>query len=287
MQQQQTGGVFPIPFTSANSGISYPIGLFNGSGINLPNGTNVSSNHNSLLHFPQGTVQVKPEPPEELHTSIINDGHTVMVNNTGYSTSPRPSPFVSGKYNVRGATTATPPMTTGGSYRNSPVPAGLQAPPMNTYANLTVVQPSQQQESLANSESCGDDSSDDDDGGDGDSRSVSSTSGSPYFGRSSALKREFCELTDVGHPLPPEVQEALKLERKRARNRLAATKCRARKIQRIEQLEGEVNAVKSRNASLASKAELLRNQVAELRRLLAAHHSQGCKVPLDVGGGSR
>ena len=42
-------------------------------------------------------------------------------------------------------------------------------------------------------------------------------------------------------PVDLEKQEEEKTERKRERNRIAATKCRKRKIQRINVLEDEVN----------------------------------------------
>lgn len=44
-------------------------------------------------------------------------------------------------------------------------------------------------------------------------------------------------------PVDLEKQEEEKTERKRERNRIAATKCRKRKIQRINVLEDEVNLI--------------------------------------------
>ena len=41
-----------------------------------------------------------------------------------------------------------------------------------------------------------------------------------------------------------------KLERKRERNRVAATKCRMRKMERIAQLDREVSELKSQNTTL-------------------------------------
>uniref|UniRef100_A0A8V0YFC9 Transcription factor JunB n=1 Tax=Gallus gallus TaxID=9031 RepID=A0A8V0YFC9_CHICK len=51
-------------------------------------------------------------------------------------------------------------------------------------------------------------------------------------------------------PLDAESQERLKAERKRLRNRIAASKCRRRKLERIARLEEKVKALKGQNAEL-------------------------------------
>merc|ERR1712180_457285 len=51
-------------------------------------------------------------------------------------------------------------------------------------------------------------------------------------------------------PVNMDEQERQKLERKRERNRLAATKCRQRKIQKINVLEQEVQVLTERNNNL-------------------------------------
>uniref|UniRef100_A0A669QEG5 Transcription factor JunB n=1 Tax=Phasianus colchicus TaxID=9054 RepID=A0A669QEG5_PHACC len=58
-------------------------------------------------------------------------------------------------------------------------------------------------------------------------------------------------------PLDAESQERLKAERKRLRNRIAASKCRRRKLERIARLEEKVKALKGQNAELAATANLL------------------------------
>merc|ERR1712115_117198 len=52
-------------------------------------------------------------------------------------------------------------------------------------------------------------------------------------------------------PIDMESQEKIKLERKRLRNRLAASKCRKRKLERISQLDERVAQLKTENADLA------------------------------------
>uniref|UniRef100_A0A8D0L6A8 Transcription factor JunB n=1 Tax=Sphenodon punctatus TaxID=8508 RepID=A0A8D0L6A8_SPHPU len=79
-------------------------------------------------------------------------------------------------------------------------------------------------------------------------------------------------------PLDAESQERLKAERKRLRNRIAASKCRRRKLERIARLEEKVKALKGQNAELASTASLLRAQVTQLQGRVRSHLSSGCHI---------
>ncbi|XP_062830228.1 transcription factor JunD [Anolis carolinensis] len=79
-------------------------------------------------------------------------------------------------------------------------------------------------------------------------------------------------------PLDAESQERLKAERKRLRNRIAASKCRRRKLERIARLEEKVKALKGQNAELAATASLLRAQVAQLQGRVRSHLSSGCPI---------
>uniref|UniRef100_A0A674JXJ2 Transcription factor JunB n=1 Tax=Terrapene triunguis TaxID=2587831 RepID=A0A674JXJ2_9SAUR len=79
-------------------------------------------------------------------------------------------------------------------------------------------------------------------------------------------------------PLDAESQERLKAERKRLRNRIAASKCRRRKLERIARLEDKVKALKGQNAELAATASLLRAQVTQLQGRVRSHLSSGCHI---------
>ncbi|KAK7161266.1 hypothetical protein R3I94_004064 [Phoxinus phoxinus] len=81
-------------------------------------------------------------------------------------------------------------------------------------------------------------------------------------------------------PIDMEDQERIKAERKRLRNRLAATKCRRRKLERISRLEDKVKILKTDNAGLSSTASLLREQVAQLKQKVMTHVSSGCQLML-------
>lgn len=81
-------------------------------------------------------------------------------------------------------------------------------------------------------------------------------------------------------PIDLENQERIKAERKRLRNRLAATKCRRRKLERIARLEDRVKVLKSDNAGLSSTASVLREQVAQLKQKVLRHVSSGCQLML-------
>ncbi|KAM4750214.1 transcription factor JunB-like [Anableps anableps] len=81
-------------------------------------------------------------------------------------------------------------------------------------------------------------------------------------------------------PIDLESQERIKAERKRLRNRLAASKCRRRKLERIARLEDKVKVLKTDNAGLSNTASLLREQVAQLKQKVMTHVSSGCQLML-------
>ena len=58
-----------------------------------------------------------------------------------------------------------------------------------------------------------------------------------------------------------DTNEALKVERKRARNRIAASKCRMRKIEKIQTLDEQTTKLKAENDELAGLAAKLKEQV--------------------------
>ena len=68
------------------------------------------------------------------------------------------------------------------------------------------------------------------------------------------------------------------VERKRARNRVAASKCRMRKLERIAVLDNQANALRSENEQLAKLADKLRSQVYTLKQELRWHINNGCRI---------
>lgn len=79
-------------------------------------------------------------------------------------------------------------------------------------------------------------------------------------------------------PIDMDTQERIKAERKRLRNRIAASKCRKRKLERISRLEEKVKGLKTQNTELASTANLLREQVAQLKQKVMSHVNSGCQL---------
>ncbi|XP_031710534.1 transcription factor jun-D-like [Anarrhichthys ocellatus] len=79
-------------------------------------------------------------------------------------------------------------------------------------------------------------------------------------------------------PIDMDNQERIKAERKKLRNRIAASKCRKRKLERISRLEDKVKNLKTQNTELASTASVLRDQVAQLKQKVMNHVSSGCQL---------
>lgn len=80
------------------------------------------------------------------------------------------------------------------------------------------------------------------------------------------------------NPIDLEVQEHIKHQRKKLRNRLAAQRCRKRKIEREDTLKIKVKELKSKNADLTSLASTLRMQVCDLKQQVMHHVNEGCQV---------
>ncbi|XP_069781995.1 transcription factor Jun-like [Narcine bancroftii] len=72
----------------------------------------------------------------------------------------------------------------------------------------------------------------------------------------------------------------IKAEKKRQRNRIAASNCRRRKLERIARLEDKVKTLKSENFELTSTASVLREQVVHLKHKVMNHVNNGCQVVL-------
>lgn len=75
-----------------------------------------------------------------------------------------------------------------------------------------------------------------------------------------------------------ESQEQIKLERKRQRNRVAASKCRKRKLERISKLEDKVRNLKSENTDLGSVIKQLKEYVFNLKQQVIDHMNAGCNI---------
>ncbi|XP_068449009.1 transcription factor Jun [Clinocottus analis] len=111
----------------------------------------------------------------------------------------------------------------------------------------------------------------------------------PIYGQPSrlvVLKEEPQTVPEMPGDTPPmspidmENQERIKAERKRMRNRVAASKCRKRKLERISRLEDKVKNLKCQNSELASTANMLREQVAQLKQKVMNHVNSGCQLML-------
>lgn len=79
-------------------------------------------------------------------------------------------------------------------------------------------------------------------------------------------------------PIDMENQEKIKLERKRERNRIAASKCRRRKLERISRLESKVAALKNENSELGNVVNKLRDQICQLKEQVMDHVKSGCQI---------
>ncbi|XP_058055315.1 transcription factor Jra [Anopheles bellator] len=81
-------------------------------------------------------------------------------------------------------------------------------------------------------------------------------------------------------PIDMESQERIKLERKRLRNRVAASKCRRRKLERISKLEDKVKDLKTQNTELGSMVCNLKQHIFQLKQQVLDHHNSGCTITL-------
>ena len=75
-------------------------------------------------------------------------------------------------------------------------------------------------------------------------------------------------------------QEHMKIERKKARNRIAASKCRERRLQRESELQAKVRILKEHNKELNEEVNGLKEQISSLKTALVHHMKTGCKVSM-------
>jgi len=79
-------------------------------------------------------------------------------------------------------------------------------------------------------------------------------------------------------PIDMESQEIIKLERKRLRNRLAASKCRKRKLERISNLDEKVSDLKDENSELMGIVKKLKESICNLKQEVMEHVHHGCQI---------
>ena len=78
-------------------------------------------------------------------------------------------------------------------------------------------------------------------------------------------------------------QEEMKVQRKKARNRIAASKCRIRRLQRESDLQGKVRMLKDHNQELNNELNSLKEQICNLKKALIQHMNKGCQVNIPEG----
>ena len=96
------------------------------------------------------------------------------------------------------------------------------------------------------------------------------------------LENQAQMVSDHGNlqPIDLEVQEIVKRERKKQRNRIASSKCRKRKLEREARLENRVKELKERNIELNAVANALKQQVCDLKQRVMDHVNEGCQIML-------
>lgn len=79
-------------------------------------------------------------------------------------------------------------------------------------------------------------------------------------------------------PIDLEVQETVKRERKKQRNRVASSKCRKRKLEKEAVLETTVKDLKTKNVELSTLANALKQQICDLKQKVMDHVTEGCPI---------
>lgn len=106
------------------------------------------------------------------------------------------------------------------------------------------------------------------------------TSGHPSF---SSMNPDLLRELQSVVPADMKTQEQLKVDRKKARNRIAASKCRLRRLQRESDLQGKVKMLKEHNQELNNEVNGLKEQISSLKRALLHHMKTGCQVNMPEG----
>lgn len=115
----------------------------------------------------------------------------------------------------------------------------------------------------------------------------SQSSHSQSSGINSSLPTQMMKELQRVVPADIKTQEQMKVERKKARNRIAASKCRVRRLQRESDLQGKVRILREHNQELNNEVTGLRLQINNLKKALVHHMKGGCQVNLPEGYGLR
>ena len=108
-----------------------------------------------------------------------------------------------------------------------------------------------------------------------------------HSGMNSSLSPQMVKELSRVVPADIKTQEHMKVERKKARNRIAASKCRQRRLQHESDLHGKVSILKDHNQDLNNEVSGLRVQISNLKKALVQHMKGGCRVNLPEGYGLR
>lgn len=84
-------------------------------------------------------------------------------------------------------------------------------------------------------------------------------------------------------PADLKTQETMKVERKKARNRIAASKCRVRRLKRESELSQKVQLLRDHNSELNSEVNTLKSEINRLKKALIQHMNKGCQVNFPEG----
>jgi len=111
-------------------------------------------------------------------------------------------------------------------------------------------------------------------------RPFSASSTSTAADDCSSLKSAAADSTVNGPPTKVDLdeQDQWRLERKRAKNRIAAARCQTRKLERINRLQEKVQELRDNNARLGQTVVELRNHVSTLRKQILMHTERGCRM---------
>lgn len=83
---------------------------------------------------------------------------------------------------------------------------------------------------------------------------------------------------DALEPIDMADQERIKLERKRYRNRIAASKCRQRKLERISKLQDRVSRLAAKNDDLTKYMNAVQDIINRFNNHIMKHKESGCDI---------